>query len=168
MVKVRLSRQEMAEVQQAAALRWQLARASAVANQKRAAAGDSDLDVLGLKAECAVAKLFGLENRTQALGIDSGQDVWFGEFSIDVKATFHQTGVLLFKSAEAFKADCAVLVTVTDEPEVMNVIGGISRKLFLERHRQADLGRGVCLVMGQDEIWPIETLWRKLAEMRFQ
>lgn len=168
MVKVRLSRQEMAEVQQAAALRWQLARASSVANQKRSAAEDSDLDVLGLKAECAVAKLFGLDARTQALGIDSGQDVWFGELSIDVKATFHQTGVLLFKSAEAFKADCAVLVTVTDEPEVMSVVGGISRRLFLERHRQADLGRGVCLVMGQDEIWPIETLWRKLAEVRFQ
>jgi hypothetical protein len=168
MVKVRLNRQELAEVQQAAALRWQLARASAVANQKRAAVDDSQLDVLGLKAECAVAKLFGVASNTQALGIDSGQDVWVGEFSIDVKATFHQTGVLLFKSAAAFKADCAVLVTVTEENDVMNVVGGISRKMFLERHRQADLGRGPCLVMGQDEIWPIETLWRKLAEMRFQ
>ena len=51
-LKVRLSRQEMLECKQAAALRWQLARASGVANQRKDSnRNDNDVDLLGIKAE---------------------------------------------------------------------------------------------------------------------
>ena len=55
-LNVRLTRSEMSEVKQAAALRWQLARASGVVNQRQDIRSDADIDLLGLKAEMAVAK----------------------------------------------------------------------------------------------------------------
>jgi hypothetical protein len=121
-MRIKLTRQEMAAVDQAAALRWQLARASGVANQKRAGESDDDLDKLGLKAEMAVSKCLCLTYSPQSLGIDNGIDMWFGDVGIDVKATFHPSGKLLFKSLEAFKADAAILVTKTDEADVMDVM----------------------------------------------
>ena len=68
---VRLNRSEISQAKQAAALRWQLARASGVANQRRDIRSDADIDLLGLKAEIAVAKAFHLPYRASDLGIDS-------------------------------------------------------------------------------------------------
>ena len=155
-MRIKLTRQEMAAVDQAAALRWQLARASGVANQKRAGESDDDLDKLGLKAEMAVAKCLGLTYSPQSLGIDNGIDMWFGDVGIDIKATFHPSGKLLFKSLEAFKADAAILVTKTDEADVMDVIGGVMRNKFQTHAQQVNLGRGLCWIMPQDELSPIE------------
>lgn len=53
-VLVRLTRAEMAVAEQAATLRWQLARASGVGNHRRDARSDADIDLIG--AEMAVAK----------------------------------------------------------------------------------------------------------------
>jgi hypothetical protein len=47
---VRFTRQDLSECEQAASLRWQLARAAKVANQKKdPARSDHDIDLLGVK-----------------------------------------------------------------------------------------------------------------------
>lgn len=168
MVKIRLTRQEMSEAAQGATMRWQMARASGIGNQKRADLSDNDLDLIGIKAEMAAAKLLSLDYTAAKLGVDDGSDLWFGDVSIDVKATLYPTGKLLFKSLEAFRADCAILVTKTQEDDVMSVVGGISRKAFTEGHTVSDLGKGECLTMEQNEIWPIEQLWLRLCGMRYK
>lgn len=165
---VRLSRKEMALARQSSALRWQLARASGVANQKRAAESDNDLDYLGIRAEMATAKLIGADYSAAAMGIDDGVDMWHGDTSIDVKATFHQSGRLLFKSLSAFSADVAILVTKTGDEDVMNVVGGIGRAAFQSNAEKVDLGRGPCFVMSQDSLLEMPELWRRLCQRRFQ
>jgi hypothetical protein len=149
-------------------MRWQMARASGIGNQKRAGMSDAELDLIGIKAEMAVAKLLSLDYMAARLGVDDGSDLWFGDVSIDVKASIYPTGKLLFKSLEAFRADCAILVTTTKEDDVMSVIGGISRSLFTTGHTVSDLGRGECLTMEQHEIWPIEEMWLRLCGARYK
>ena len=119
---VKLSPKEMSICEQAAALRWQLARASGVVNQRRdQGRTDADLDLLGIKAEMAVAKVFDIDYTPFQLGVDNGKDLWLGNISIDVKATFYKNGKLLFKTRDAFKAHCAVLVC-ENNPEILDVV----------------------------------------------
>ena len=159
-MKVWLNKKEMLECSQAATLRWQLARASGVVNQRRdGGRTDADLDLLGVKAELAVSKVFGVGHNIFQFGVDAGCDMFIGNVSVDVKSTFYPTGKLLFKSLDAFKADCAVLVTATDEVDVMSVPGFASRAVFTNGCEEADLGHGKCLVMKQELLWPLEKLW---------
>lgn len=165
---VKLSPKEMSVCEQAANLRWQLARASGVANQRRdQGRTDDNLDVLGVKAEMAVAKVFSIEFNPSQLGIDSGKDLWLGEISIDVKATFHPTGKLLFKTRDAFKAHCAVLVC-ENSPEILDVVGYIPRSDFLNECREDDLGHGACVTVKQDALRKIHDLWRVSTEHRLK
>ena len=164
---VKLTNRELSDARKAASGRWKLSRAAGVVNQKRAAESDEDLDLLGIKAEIAVAKLLRLDYSPFDLGIDDGMDMWFGDKSIDVKATFHETGKLLFKSLEAFRADCGILVTKTQDDSVMNVAGGCSRQRFLQEAEHVDLGRGKCYVMQQENLQPIQQVWYALAEAEY-
>ena len=126
---VSLTPKEVAQCNQAAAMRWQLARASGVVNQRRdKGRSDADLDLLGVKAELAVSKVFDLDH-IHAAGVDDGRDVWLDDISIDVKATFYPTGRLLFKKREAFKADCSILVC-QQAPDRMHVVGYIPKTHF--------------------------------------
>lgn len=155
---VNLSDRDIAECTQAAAMRWQLARASGVQNQRRdKGRSDADLDLLGVKAEVAVSKVFDL-NHNHAIGVDDGRDLWLDDISIDVKATFYSTGRLLFKKRESFKADCAVLV-FQFSPTKFNVVGYISRPMFLVQAHEVDLGHGKGWAMDQDQLNPMEKLW---------
>ena len=167
-LNVRLSRSEIASAQQAAALRWQLARASGVTNQRRDTRSDADIDLLGLKAEIAVAKALHLPYRASDLGIDSGADMWSDDVGIDVKSTFYQTGKLLFKSLEAFVAEYAILVTASGEEDVMRVIGGMGRDRFKTDAVEVDLGRGPCWVAAQDILTPIEDVWLGFTQWRMR
>ena len=54
--------------EQAATLRWQLARASGIDNQRRDARSDADIDLIGVKAEMAVAKVLQLPYAATAMG----------------------------------------------------------------------------------------------------
>lgn len=164
---VKLTNRELSDARKAASGRWKLSRAAGVVNQKRAAESDEDLDLLGVKAEMAVAKLLHLDYSPFDLGIDDGMDMWFGDTSIDVKATFHETGKLLFKSLEAFRADCGILVTKTGDDAVMNVAGGCTRQVFMQEAEHIDLGRGKCYVMTQDNLSPIQNVWYLLAERQY-
>lgn len=168
-LKVRLSRQEMLECKQAAALRWQLARASGVENQRKDGnRSDNDVDLLGIKAEMVVSKVLGCNHNVFQLGVDDGVDMFLGDISIDVKSTFHQTGKLLFKSLEAFKANCSVLVTASDEDDVMIIAGYIPKKKFKSDALEDDLGHGKCFTMEQIYLRPIESLWRTHQKMKFK
>lgn len=161
---VRLTRREMSDARQAASGRWQLCRASGVVNQKKSNRSDADLDLLGVKSEIAVAKVLGVDYNPYDMGIDDGMDMWFGDRSIDVKATFHQTGRLILKSADAFRADCAILVTESEDDTVLRIIGGCSRDRFKAEASYTDIGYGKRWVMEQNQLSPIEVVWRSLKE----
>jgi hypothetical protein len=163
-MRVRLTRQDMSNAMKAARGRQQLNRASGVVNQKRAGNSAMDVEFLGMKAEIAVAKILNADFSPFDLGIDDGADMWLGGYSIDVKASFHTNGQLLFKSREAFRADCAILAIAADEDDVMNIIGGCTRNRFINEAENVDLGRGPCWVMKQHNLSPIEAVWRKLTE----
>ena len=165
-LNVRLTRSEMSEVKQAAALRWQLARASGVVNQRKDIRSDADIDLLGLKAEMAVAKALQLPYRASDLGIDSGADMWSEDVSIDVKATYHKSGKLLFKSLDSFVAEYAILVTISDDEDVMRIVGGMGRDRFKLEAVETGLGRGICWVAPQDILTPIEGVWLTLTQWR--
>jgi len=169
---IKLSQREIALCKQAAAARWQLARASGVKNQRRdGGRDDSDVDYLGIRAELAVAKLYQLDYSPSVIGIDNGSDVWMGDISVDVKSTFHPTGKLLFKSIEAFKSDVTVLVTavrhqgyeVIDE---MCVVGWMNKEDFSFYAQEVDLGHGLCFVVEQENLSSIESLWLLAAHER--
>jgi hypothetical protein len=165
---ITLTKEDIARCKQAAALRWQLARASGVVNQRKDTdSTDNDLDYLGLKAELAVAKAFNTEFRPENFGIDSGVDMFIDSIGIDVKATFHQQGHLLFKTLDAFKADLAILVTATDNDNVMKITGWISRDRFLNTTVQKDFGKGNCYVIPQDQLATIEDLWLKMTGKKY-
>jgi hypothetical protein len=159
----------MLECKQAATLRWQLARASGVVNQRRdGGRGDNDVDLLGIKAETAVSKVLGCNHNVFQLGVDDGVDMFLGNIGVDVKSTFYENGKLLFKSSEAFKANCSVLVTASKESDVMIVAGWIPRKDFHAKAQSEDLGHGLCVTVKQAHLRPIEGLWKVCQEMRFK
>jgi hypothetical protein len=56
---VRFTRQDLSECEQAASLRWQLARAAKVANQKKdPTRNDHDIDLLGVKGRAGSSQSF--------------------------------------------------------------------------------------------------------------
>lgn len=164
-ILVSLTRAEIAQCKQAAALRWQLARASGVVNQRKDTdSSDDDIDYLGIRAELAAAKVLGCDYTPSALGIDEGIDMFIDDLSIDVKSTFHQSGKLLFKSLPAFKSDIAILVTATAWEEKMNVCGWVSQDRFKEKAEETDFGKGTCWTMGQEHLAPLKNLWLKITK----
>jgi len=157
-MNIKLSKKELSEVNQIASLRWQLSRASGVVNQRKDNnRSDDDVDKLGYAGEYAVAKLFNLHFNPSILGIDDGFDLWINDLSIDVKTTFYETGVLLFKSKDAFKADVGILVTATGSQNIFKIAGFISQKLFKEK-AQIFKETGYCIQ--QKDLMPIERLWK--------
>lgn len=158
---VQLNSREVGRCKQAAALRWQLARASGVVNQKRdGGREDGDLDLLGIKAEVAVAKLLGISDYNPfEFGVDCGHDMAMGDITIDVKATFYRSGLLVFKTLDSFRSSTAILVTGKEDGDVMNVVGHCPRAEFMARHKVIDLGHGPGVGVTQEELRPIENLW---------
>jgi hypothetical protein len=76
-----------------------------------------DADILGMAGELAAYRWFDIPINTDQLcrsGPDHGYDLKtrYG-LTIDIKATDKPRGHLFFKSAEKFKAMCAMLVVVT-------------------------------------------------------
>jgi len=164
---VRFSRQDLSECEQAASLRWQLARASGVANQRRdKSRTDHDIDLLGVKGELAVARIFQIDHDIHKGGIDMNIDMWDNDVSFDVKATFTQAGHLLFKQKQYFKADVAILVTPNDIPDSVMVAGWIGRKEFLEKAQDVDFGSGPSVAMGYNDLRPIPELWKFMTMRR--
>lgn len=167
-LNVRLTRRDMSNVVKAARGRQQLARSSGVIDQRRAGNSSMDIEQLGLMAEIAVAKVLGCDYSPFELGVDDGSDMWLGNSSIDVKASFHASGSLLFKTRQAFRADCAIFVTATSEDSTVTIVGGCSKARFMREAENVDLGRGPCWIMQQQNLSPIEAVWKILTEERFK
>ena len=66
------------------------ALASGIEPQRVAPQEAGNIDLLGIRAECAVAKALGLDFNPYHLGIDNGADLFAGDVSIDVKARFQR------------------------------------------------------------------------------
>jgi hypothetical protein len=126
-----------------------------------------DANIYGFKAEFAVARVLGTDLPTVNVLTDGGVDLWFDDVSIDVKFTNRDGGPLIFDNMEKFKADCAVLVSKTDDPSSMRIWGAIGKKLFHAHAKTHDFGYGERLVMEANELKPIEWLWRHLIERRY-
>ncbi len=126
-----------------------------------------EANIYGFKAEFAVARVLGVDPPTVNVLTDGGIDLWFDDISIDVKFTNRDGGPLIFDNQEKFKADCAVLVSKTDDPVAMRICGAIGRKTFLAHAKTHDFGYGKRLVMEAGDLRPIDWLWRHLVERRF-
>ena len=126
-----------------------------------------EANIYGFKAEFAVARVLGVDPPTVNVLTDGGIDLWFDDISIDVKFTNRDGGPLIFDNQQKFKADCAVLVSKTDDPIAMRIWGAIGKKAFLAHAKTHDFGYGERLVMEASDIRPIEWLWRHLIERRF-
>jgi len=165
---VPLSPAELSACRQAATFRWQMARAAGVENQRRDGnRSDEDVDYLGIRAELAVAKLYGLDYSPHHLGVDDGVDMYCETTSIDVKSTFHTTGKLLLKSKKFVTADLYILVTACSDESLMRVVGGITSDQFLEHCVKEDLGHGNGLSLTQDKLAAPSAVWRFLMGKRF-
>ena len=166
---VRINNEDLSKCRQAATGRWQLARMSGVSNQRRDSnRSDNDIDFLGVRAEYAVAKVFQLGYEPTALGVDAGMDMWCGDVSLDVKSTFHRNGRMLFKTLDAFKSSVCVLVSSTDEANVMDVRGWAARSEFADLAEQVDLGHGPCWILNNDCLRLLPELWELLTARRVQ
>lgn len=167
-MKVILTRSEMAQAQQAAALRWQLARAANVSDKLIGKNHDpADIDLVGIKAEIAVAKLFKAEFNPNSLGIDSGVDLFLRglrkEVGVQVKTSVHKNAEwLLVEAGPDTDWDVAILVLPTDMDEVMELAGCIGRNRCIDMQEKVDLGHGPGIGVRAGNLNRIENLWRSI------
>ena len=127
----------------------------------------TDANILGFKAEFAVARVLGLDSPVVNVLTDGGVDLWFGDVSIDVKVTNRIDGPLVFDNMKKFQSDVAVLVGATDDEDVLKINGCMSRKEFEWKAHRKDFGYGEREVVDIPDLHPIEWLWRKLMEKRY-
>ncbi len=125
-----------------------------------------EANILGYKAEIAVARLLDIDLPTVNVMTDGGVDLWFDDVSIDVKFTNKERGPLIFDNMSKFKADVAVLVGATDDPSVMRINGAFPRSEFEWGCHRKDFGYGERECMEAEEIYPIEWLWLTLMKKR--
>ena len=127
-----------------------------------------EANVYGFKAEFAVARLFNLELPTVNVATDGGVDLWFDDFTIDVKFTNDEYGNLIFDSMQKFKSQIGVLVGKTNDPDVMHINGWIDRNNFKNKCHSHNFGYGDRLYLKHDELFPTESLWSRLMQHKFQ
>ena len=124
-----------------------------------------DANILGYKAEIAVAKLYSLEYPILNIVSDGGLDLWIDQFSIDAKWT--STSDLIFDSMEKFESDFAVGVpSVSDD--VMEVHGFVSRKKFKRSAVIKNYKYGDRLAMPLADLASPELLWKYAATEKFK
>lgn len=123
-----------------------------------------EANVLGFKAEFAVARLLGTTLPTINVVTDGGVDLWFNDVSIDVKFTNRRNTGLIFDNQDKFKSRVAILVAPTTDPSVMNIVGWIGRERFLSLAKTKDLGYGKRLVLSIQHLLGIEVFWKRLHE----
>lgn len=125
-----------------------------------------EANILGYKAEIAVARLLDIDLPNINVMTDGGVDLWFDDVSIDVKVTNKEFGPLIFDKMSKFKADVAVLVGATDDPAVMRINGACNRFDFGLNAYTKDFGHGERQVVDIKDIQPIEWLWLNLMRKR--
>ena len=134
MIEISLNKEELDSCRRGANLRWQFARNSELGRglyvKEPERREGSNPDYLGIRGEMAVAKAFNLPfDPFRGMGVDNGIDFFWNEISIDVKSTPYLNGRLLFKSADKFKSDIAVLAIEVEE-DFYRVPGWIRKEHF--------------------------------------
>ena len=168
-MKIRLSEEELSQIHQAANMRtyvgWIIEQTGG--KDKAAKSGMTPLErnTLALKSEMAVAKCFNLNFNVCAAGPDNGVDLYFGGISIDVKISKWCDANLLFKYKNWFRSDYAILVLATYEPNVVEIVGGITKELFDEKAGQKEFksGRGLSWFVPQEMLDPPDQIWLKFT-----
>ena len=174
-INIRLSDSELADAQQSAALRFQLARASGIEDKLiDKNRGGIDSDLIGLKAEIAVANLIGTGFEPNRLGIDNGIDLFIDigkgrQKSVQVKSSHSPNAQWLLGTPHAkHEWDITVFVRATGEPNVMTVVGWISQDKYKKNLEQVDLGHGAGPAVNIKHLSSMADLWRFIQTRRYE
>ena len=174
-ISIRLSDSELADAQQSAALRFQLARASGIEDKLiDKNRGGADSDIIGLKAEIAVANLLGTGFETNRLGIDNGIDLFVDigkgkQLSIQVKSSHSPKAQWLLGTPHAkHEWEITVFAKATCDPEVMTVVGWISQEKYKKSLEQIDLGHGAGPAVNIKHLSAMSDLWRFIQTRRYE
>lgn len=158
----------MAQAKQSAALRYQLARAAGVEDRLVGKNHSAEsVDLVGIKAEIAVAKLFNADFEANALGIDCGVDLYIKglrrEMGVQVKSSHHQNAEWLLINADPDSDwDAAIFVVPTDQDDSMRIVGAISKSRCIDALETVDLGHGPGNGVRVEHLRAISVLWRSL------
>ena len=162
---IRLSRRELSVCRQVARFRWQLARHSRTADlQQDENQFGHDIDYIGCKGEMAVCKVFGLEFNTDPVGIDSGEDLWLDDISVDVKTSSTAGAEPVVRGDKRILADYAVFAAVTGCDDMMEVMGYSDPDMFDAMKQQATRGTGRGVILPRKDMLPIRDLWQVWRE----
>ena len=161
---VNLSRAEESMCAQAGNARYSFARCAKLNNQN--VVQRTDLDVLGIRGEMAVAKVFDLDWSAFNLGHDGGVDMFFDDTSIDVKTGFENARMLLFRNQEKFRSDVAVFCRQSGD--AIEVVGWINRDDYKFRSKKVDLGHGESWGLEDKFLNKIEVLWKILKQKQLK
>lgn len=99
-----------------------------------------ELNLLGVRGECAACLALGIDPRTvlRSDAPDSGADVSAYGTTWSVKTCFKRDRNLIVPSHQEFETAAAMLVWPTDRADVMDIVGAISREEFILHARWAD------------------------------
>lgn len=127
-------------------------------------------ELQGVRGEFAVRQFLGLERHFAALCLpkpDGGIDIEAGGYTIDVKFSFYETGLLIFNSPFKFRAHCAVLVCPY-ETYLLRIAGVVSRKRFFENYTwfESPFHEKPVYSMPQTQLQPVWKLTEYLIKPR--
>ena len=145
-------------------MRFQMARSGKLTNQN--VCQRPDLDLIGIRGECAVNKLLDLDWSAYNLGYDDGVDMWSGDVSIDVKTGFKNAKILIFKTIDKFRADISVFCRQAHEG--IEIVGWCGREEFKKKAKVFDLGHGDTFGVEGKDLNRIECLWKILKQRQMR
>ena len=167
-MKVRLSKRDLLEAElMARDTVFMLEKLSVSPRLENKNQSRLDANIMGFMAEFAVCRVLGAEAPRLNFATDGGVDLWLGDVTIDVKYTSKKTSKLIFDSVDKFKSQVAILVTATDNMDVMEILGWCGKGRFIEDSYGKDFGYGERLVMDADKLQPIEQFWLKYTQSKF-
>lgn len=119
-----------------------------------------EADLLGVIGEYYVAKYLDIPFDTSInLNGDGGKyDLYFKEYSIQVKATKYKTGRLVFNSLDELSANVYALAVIDLDALTCYVPGIISKKNILKNYYTQDLGHGIRYCIDQNNLKSIDLL----------
>ena len=151
-----LTEQDTYQIAWAAVDRCQFKRDAGIVNTKRIDQQRDDYQIIreGLTGEWAVSQVLGVPvNIENYLGGEPGWDFEYQGYKIDVKTT--RAKLLVFDSPDKFVADIAILARYHQE-DLVDLVGVISKKKFLENCQVRNLGYGDKYVIQENHLTQIE------------
>ena len=113
-------------------------------------------NIMAYRGEILFARIFNLDMPTLNVMGDNGVDCWLGDMSVDVKTSMKPQ--LIFDK-KGFKAEAAVAFQQTDQDDVLDLMGWITKADFNKKFYLHDYGRGERGVVDGENLNPIESLW---------